>query len=81
MKAIGPAIAVGLGLLLADGLISNSAWSQSIPIGPGGVRVAPDYDRYERRRWRRSERECRTVIERRRNRFGELIETRRRICR
>jgi hypothetical protein len=80
MKALGAAIA--LGLLLAAGLMSDTAWSQSIRIGPGGVRVTPDDDRYERRRWRRSEGErCRTVIERRRNRFGEMVERRSRVCR
>jgi hypothetical protein len=80
MKALGAAIA--LGLLLAGGFMSDPAQAQSIRIGPGGVRVTPDDPYYERRRWRRSERErCRTVIERRRNRFGELVERRTRVCR
>jgi hypothetical protein len=80
MKALAAAIA--LGLLLSGGLMSDTAWSQSIRIGPGGVQVTPDDDRYERRRWRRSERErCRTIIERRRNRFGEMVERRTRVCR
>jgi len=72
--------AIAVGLLLSGGLLSDSAWSQTVRIGPGGVRVGPDYDRYERRRWRRAER-CRVVIERRRNRFGEMVERRTRVCR
>ena len=62
---------------------SDTAWAQSVQIGPGGVRVSPYSDGYERRRGRRFERHerCRTIVERRRNRFGERVETRRRVCR
>jgi hypothetical protein len=77
MRTTGAAIAVAL--ILAGGLGSSDAWSQSVEIGPGGVRVRPDDDgrRYRRRGGER----CRTVIEQRRNRFGERVTERRRICR
>ena len=76
MRPIGAAVAVAL--MLAGGLVSSDAWSQSIQIGPGGVRVRPDDD--DRRYRRRGER-CRVVVEHRRNRFGERVTERRRICR
>ena len=52
-----------------------------IRIGPGGVRIQRDRDRWDRRRrWDRRGERCRTVIERERRR-GRIVETRRRICR
>ncbi len=82
MKAV--AIAVGLGILVVGGL-SSSAWSQSIQIGPGGVRVGPDRsERMDRRgrRWDRDRAEsCRVVVERSRNRRGERVTRRTRVCR
>ena len=84
MKIIGAAgIALALGLA-SGGLVSSTASAQpSIQVGPGGVRVDPDSDRYERRRDRRFERRgerCRTIVEQRRNRFGERVERRTRVC-
>jgi hypothetical protein len=84
MKIIGAAaIALALGLA-SGGLFSSPVSAQpSIQVGPGGVRVDPDSDRYERRRYRRWERRgerCRTVIEQRRNRRGEMVEERTRVC-
>jgi len=78
MKFIGAAaIALALGLA-SGGFVSSTASAQpSIQVGPGGVRVDPDSDRYESRRYRRWERRgerCRTIIEQRRNRFGERVE-------
>jgi hypothetical protein len=47
-------------------------------VGPGGVYVGPD--RYERHYGDGYYGGCRTIIEHRVNRFGELVEIRRRIC-
>jgi hypothetical protein len=70
--------------LAGGGFVSSTASAQpSIQVGPGGVRVDPDSDRYERRRYRRWERRserCRTIVEQRRNRFGERVERRTRVC-
>lgn len=84
MKIIGSA-AIALTLALASGgFVSSTALAQpAVEIGPGGVRVSPDSDRYERRRGRRWERDrggCRTIVERRENRFGEMVTRRTRVC-
>jgi hypothetical protein len=77
------------------GLSPTVASAQGISIGPGGVRVETDRDRrfderryrgdrFERRRGERFERRgprCRVEVERRRNRFGEIVTRRTRICR
>ena len=86
MKPIGAAVALVLGLSgAALTAPATPALAQSFEIGPGGVRVDPYSDRYERRRVRRWERDddedCRIIIERRRNRWGELEERRREVCR
>ena len=47
-------------------------------VGPGGVYVGPD--RYYRHYGGEYYGGCRTVIEHRVNRFGEVVEIRRRIC-
>ena len=47
-------------------------------VGPGGVYVGPD--RYERHYGDGYYGGCRTIIEHRVNRFGEVVEIRRRIC-
>ena len=78
------AVALGLALLLSMGAGSSSAWSQSVQIGPGGVRISPNDHHMRRRhhRWERGHRErCRTVVEHRRNRFGERVTRRTRVCR
>jgi hypothetical protein len=46
-------------------------------VGPGGVYVGPDRDRYYRDR---DYGYCRTVVEHRTNRFGEDVTVRRRVC-
>ena len=58
-----------------------------IEIGPRGPRVYEQRDEYRpvvERRQRRvvveEEEDCRMVVERRVNRFGERVETRRRVC-
>jgi hypothetical protein len=78
MKAIGIAFALALaGVASSIALVPSTASAQSVQIGPGGVRIGPNRpDRWERRRER-----CRVVIEHRRNRFGERVTERRRICR
>ena len=47
-------------------------------VGPGGVYVGPD--RYYRQYGAEYYSNCRTIIEHRINRFGEVVEIRRRIC-
>jgi hypothetical protein len=47
-------------------------------VGPGGVYVGPD--RYYRHYGDGYYGGCRTIIEHRVNRFGEVVEIRRRIC-
>ena len=84
MKIVGAA-AIALGFALSCTLfVSSPALAQpSIEVGPGGVRVGPDSDRYERRgrRWDRDRAgRCRTVEETRRNRFGERVTRTTRIC-
>jgi hypothetical protein len=80
MKIVGAA-AIALGFALScSGFVSSPALAQpSIEVGPGGVRVGPDSDRYERRGRDRGGR-CRTVEETRRNRFGERVTRTTRIC-
>ena len=80
---IGAALAVGV-LAASGGLVSTGAWAQSIEIGPrGGIHISPDGERrYDgRRRYRRHEERCRVIVERRRNRFGEVVVRRTRVCR
>src|SRR5215207_1690392 len=84
MKIIGAAaMALALGMA-SGGLFSSPSTAQpSIQVGPGGVRVDPDSDRYESRRyrgWERRGERCRTIVEQRRNRFGERVERRTRVC-
>jgi hypothetical protein len=84
MKSLGVAIfALALGFSSVALVPSSGAWAQSFEIGPGGVRVDPYRgDRYERRRgWERRGQRCRIIVERRRNRWGELVRTEREICR
>ncbi len=64
----------------------STAFAQGISVGPGGVRIETRRERgWERRPprrgWERSAERCRTIIERRRNRFGELVTRRTRVCR
>ncbi len=48
-------------------------------LGPGGPYVGPDRDHYYHERYG-DRSNCRVVITRRTNRFGEPVEVRRRIC-
>lgn len=75
MKTLGAAVAAGI-ILLSGSVIATEASAATIRIGPDGVRITDrDHDRWERRD------RCRIVIERHRNRWGEWVETRRRVCR
>ena len=47
-------------------------------VGPGGVYVGPD--RYERHYGDEYYGGCRTIIEHRANRWGDVVEIRRRVC-
>jgi hypothetical protein len=49
-------------------------------VGPNGVYVGPDRDRYYHERYDNNYGNCRIVITHRTNRFGEDVEVRRRIC-
>ena len=49
-------------------------------VGPNGVYVGPDRDRYYNERYYNNNGNCRVVITRRTNRFGEDVEVRRRVC-
>jgi len=74
--------------LLAGAALGVAAPAQAqgvgIEISPSGPRIYQERPVVERRQQRRviveDEEECRTVIERRRNRFGERVETRKRVC-
>jgi hypothetical protein len=83
MKAIFAAAV----LISVAAFTPTGASAQGISVGPGGVRVdsglEPRYRerRFERRRFERRGERCRVEVERRRNRFGELVTRRTRICR
>ena len=47
-------------------------------VGPGGVYVGPD--RYERHYGDEYYGGCRTIVEHRANRWGDVVEIRRRVC-
>ena len=84
MKVIAVVFALALGLAGAALFSTSTALAQSFEIGPGGVRVDPYSDRYERRRergWERRAERCRIIVERRRNRWGEIVRTEREVCR
>jgi hypothetical protein len=49
-------------------------------VGPNGVYVGSDRDRYYSERYYNNYGNCRIVITYRTNRFGEDVEVRRRIC-
>jgi hypothetical protein len=49
-------------------------------VGPNGVYVGPDRDRYYHERYYDDYGNCRVVITHRTNRFGEDVTVRRRIC-
>ena len=49
-------------------------------VGPNGVYVGPDRDRYYDERYDNNYGNCRVVIIHRTNRFGEDVVVRRRIC-
>jgi hypothetical protein len=68
------------------GLAPTAASAQGFSIGPGGVRVETDRDRgyhreHRRERFERRGERCRVEVERRRNRFGEVVTRRTRVCR
>ncbi len=63
----------------------STAFAQGISVGPGGVRIETrrerGWERRPRRGWERRGERCRIIIERRRNRFGEVVTRRTRVCR
>jgi hypothetical protein len=69
-------------------LTSLPATAQSISIGPGGIGVDVDRRDRDRRRWREerdvtvtgSTRRCRTIVQERENRFGQVERRRIREC-
>jgi hypothetical protein len=70
---------------LLHGLVGSApASTQGISVGPGGVRIVDgrrDRRGYEERRFERRGERCRVEVERRRNRFGEVVTRRTRVCR
>ena len=84
MRMIFAAAALAVITTVAAGAPSP-AFAQGISIGPDGVRVETRRERgWERRRRRGAERReerCRTIIERRRDRFGDMVTRRTRVCR
>ena len=74
MKFIAAALA--LGLVAAGGMASSPASAQSVYVGPrGGLHINPGP------RFHRPVERCRVIVERRRNRFGEMVVRRTRVCR
>jgi len=69
--------------LTALAALTGTASAVEFGVGPGGVYVGPDRDRYEHRYYRDYDNGyggCRTIIEHRTNRFGEDVTVRRRVC-
>lgn len=70
-------------LVLAAGG-ATTAKAVEFDVGPGGVYVGPRGDHYRDRDYNAYNRydrgNCRVVIDRRTNRFGEEVTVRRRIC-
>jgi hypothetical protein len=64
-------------LTLTAGAVT-SAKAVEFGVGPNGVYVGPDRDRYYDSY--NENRNCRVIIEHRTNRFGEDVTIRRRIC-
>ena len=68
-------------MLTAGGL--TAAKAVEFDVGPGGVRVGPDY--YQRHYYRDYDRDrdyggCRTIIRHHTNRYGEDVTVRDRVC-
>lgn len=85
LKKLFLAAAPGLVLAgLATGIASPAQAQFGVEVGPRGPRVYDrGYDRptvVERRVIRRPVRECRVVVDRRVNRFGERVVRRTRVC-
>ncbi len=69
LLAMSAVVALGAGSI-------GAANALDVGVGPNGVYVGPGHrDYYDRDRG-----ECRTIIDRRTNRFGEDVTVRRRIC-
>ena len=67
---------------LTAGLVTT-ANAVEFGVGPNGVYVGPDRDRYYHERYYNNDNNygnCRVVITHRTNRFGEDVEVRRRVC-
>ena len=73
-------------ILALAALVTLSAAAVTTPnavefgVGPNGVYVGPDRDRYYNERYSDNYGNCRVVITHRTNRFGEDVAIRRRIC-
>ena len=66
-------------VILSAGAVTT-ANAVEFGVGPNGVYVGPDRDRYYNERYYNNYGNCRVVIIHRTNRFGEDVEVRRRIC-
>lgn len=66
-------------VILSAGAVTT-ANAVEFGVGPNGVYVGPDRDRYYNERYYNNYGNCRVVITHRTNRFGEDVEVRRRIC-
>jgi hypothetical protein len=80
MKRIIIALAAFVAL---TGTMATTASAVEFGVGPGGVYVGPNRDRYEHRYYRDYDNGyggCRTIITHRTNRFGEDVTVRRRVC-
>ena len=64
--------------LLAGSL--TAAKAVEFDVGPGGVRVGPDYYRRDHYRDYRDDDSCRIVIRHHTNRYGEDVTVRSRVC-
>ncbi len=66
--------------LVAGSIGVASAQGVQLDIGRGGVHVGPRYHDYDHRYRAYGRADCRLIISKRVNRFGERVTERRRIC-
>lgn len=77
-------LAAAFAAAAAFGAVS-AAGAVEVDVGPGGVRVGPGYHHHHH--WDRGyraygyNRDCRVIVTKRINRFGERVTERRRVCR
>lgn len=81
MRKLALALALAFaGTLSSMTVVPSPASAQTVRIGPHGVRIGTGHHR-RHHRWERRHHNCRVVVTHRRNRFGEHVTVRRRICR